>query len=305
MTRPGAEARQATMLDRLLAEGATGFGTGPGLENALKDAVDIEASEPFSYLRERTQDVEGQGPGGDLSAADFPDCQPQGLGDVAELIEGERMNVIPPVFFEGSFPADRATAFDSRPGEAAGIISNDLQSVRAGVLVFCSVDVPESLGLSLPDGTSYVYRVAPYVDLGMPETQIYGPPILWLIPVSEDGEVLVKTTDSDIAIFVYPTPEGSDWEQEEGARTVHQGLRGMLYGALFCMCCANSTLGEDLMIGSPSSCGIGTLLIGGLKKKLDSRGRANELGLGHALTVCRDVFGPAGFGPDGDEAGTP
>lgn len=293
MTRSGAEFRQTTMLDRLRAEGATGFGTSPGLDDVLADAVNVEASEPFEYLRERTQDVEEQGPGGDLSAADFPDCHPEGLARVGELCEGEQMSVIPPVFFEGSFPAETATAFDPRPTEAAGIMSNDLDNVRAGALVVCSEDVPDELGLSLPERMRYVLRITPYVDLGVTAAEVYGPPIMWLIPVSEDGEVLVDTADQDICIFVLPAPEGSDWEPEEGARVVHQALRAILYGALFSMCCVN-TLGERVMVGSPSSCGIGTLYISTLAKRLDGRGKAKELGLGHALTVCREDFGPVG-----------
>lgn len=300
MTRPGAEFRQTTMLDKIRAEGATGFGTNSGLDDVLADAVDIEASEPFSYLRERTQDVEEQGPGGDLSAADFPDCHPESLARVGELSEGEPMSVIPPVFFEGSFPTGMATAFDPRPGEAAGIMSNDLESLGAGALVLCTEDVPEELGLELPENTRYVLRITPYVDLGVGATEVYGPPIMWLIPVSEDGEVQVDTADQDIAIFVLPTPEGSEWDQEEGARVVHQALRPILYGALFSMCCANA-LGEGVMVGSPSSCGIGTLYISGLAEKLDGRGRANELGLGHALTVCREEFGPGEAGAKEDK----
>ena len=293
MSRPGAEFRQKTMLDRLRAEGATGFGINPGLDDVLADAVDIEASEPFEYLRERTQDVEEQGPGGDLSAADSPDCHPEGLARVGELSEGEQMDVIPPVFFEGSFPAGMATAFDPRPGEAAGIMSNDLESLRAGALVVCTEDVPDELGLSLPESTRYILRITPYVDLGVGVTEVYGPPIMWLIPVSEDGAVLVDTADQDIAIFVMPSPEGSDWELESGARVVHQALRAIPYGALFSMRCVN-TLGERVMVGSPSSCGIGTLYISSLTKRLDGRGKAKELGLGHALTVCRRDFGPIG-----------
>lgn len=292
MTRPGAQYRQTTMLDKLREEGATGFGTGPGLADALRDAINIEASEPFSYLRERTQNVCEEGPGGDLSVSDFPDCHPQGIGDVAELVEGEQISMIPPVFFEGSFPADRATAFDPRPGEAAGIMSTDLDNLRAGALVFCTEDVPEEIGVSMADRRRYVLRITPYVDLGTPGIDVYGPPIMWLIPVSEDGEVLVEPADKDIAIFVYPTPEDSAWEQEQGAHVVHQSLRGILYGALFCMCCTNSRSGVS--VGSPSSCGIGTLYISELAQKLDDQGKATQLGLGHALTVCREEFGPVG-----------
>lgn len=289
MTRPGAEQRQTTMLDKLLEEGATGFGTGPGLADVLKDAISIEASEPFGYLRERTQHVHEEGPGGDLSAADFPDCHPEGLGQIAELSEGARMDYVPPVFFEGEFPADRAAAFDPRPGEAAGIISTDLEHVRAGVLVFCTVDVPEEVGVSLPEQTSYVLRVVPYVDLGVGATGIHGPPMMWLIPVSDYGEVLVDVADNDIAIYVYPTPEGSDWDQDQGARIVHHSLRAMLYGVLFCTCCANAAV-EGVMVGSPSSAGIGTLHISAITEILDREGKAKELGLGHALTVCRYAF---------------
>ncbi|WP_047865447.1 hypothetical protein [Rubrobacter aplysinae] len=297
MTRPGADARRTTMLDKLLEAGAGGFGTGPGLASVLESAIPIEASEPFSYLRERTQHVHEEGPGGDLSAADFPDCHPEGLAVLAELAGGRHMDAIPPVFFEGSFPADRATAFDPRPGETAGMVSTDLESVNAGVLVFCGEDLPERVGISLPDQTRYVLRVVPYVDIGAGATNIHGPPIMWLIPVSEHGEVLVEPIDKDIAIFVYPTPEGSDWDQDQGARIVHQSLRSMLYGVLFAMCCANSTANsttECVTAGSPSSAGIGTLHISALTQKLDREGKAKELGLGHALTVCREAFGPLG-----------
>ena len=292
MSTEGAAARRTTMLDRLLKEGATGFGTGLGLEAALKDAVNIEASEPFEYLRERTQHIHEEGPGGDLSAADFPDCHPGGLAEVAELVLGQRLDYIPPVFLEGSFPTDRATAFDPRPAEDAGIISTDLEAARAGVLVFCTEGWPREISVSMPQQTRYVLRVVPYVDLGLADSAIHGPPMMWLIPLSEDGKVLVEAADNDIAIFVFPIPEGSDWNQEEGARLVHYSLRATLYGALFSICCSGA-LGDEVEVGPSHSAGVDALHIGGLAERLDKQGRAKELGLGHALTVCRDTFGPA------------
>ncbi|MBA3231318.1 MAG: hypothetical protein H0T05_00695 [Acidobacteria bacterium] len=288
--QPGPPA-QGTLLDKLLSDDVGGFGNGPG-HGVLEDAVNIDAGEVFAYLRQRTPTRES-GPGGDLSVTDFPNCHPEGLGVLADEVFGEQLDFIPPVFLEGSFPADSAVAFDPRPGYPAGVMSTDVESARAGALLVTGEGEPNENNRALPTQPRYVMRCAAYVDLGMTGMEAVGPPLVWAVPLSDEGEVLCQPGDLDLPMSLYGPPEGSDWQTNDGAEIVHQRLRPVLYAALFTVCCANALYESDgklVRMSNPPEKDHPTLHIPGLAAMLDREGSAGELGLGHALTVCREVF---------------
>jgi hypothetical protein len=121
------------------------------------------------------------------------------------------------------------------------------------------------------------------------------PAMMWYLPVTAQGEVLTFAGGSDeLKIFVPGVGQLTDLE--DVVDFVSQAQRPLVLSALFSLACLGAS--DDNTGSSPWVISVGSDAVGprysvdvtGLRRMLEVEGRASDLGLSHALTVCREEF---------------
>lgn len=145
-----------------------------------------------------------------------------------------------------------------------------------------------------------VLQVACYAELceeagAGGEPPVIEPGALWYLPLGEDGRVIEVAGDSDeLMLFA---PGVSDNEALEDvmdflADSQRQFLLALLF-SLGCMGAAKDGRSAKVTVSEAGEDAVGAvrrLEFSGLNSVLASKGSAGELGLAHALTVCRAEF---------------
>lgn len=132
-------------------------------------------------------------------------------------------------------------------------------------------------------------------DFGSGREALIEPSVIWYLPVEPDGHVTETSGDSDELMLLAPGA-GSTEDLEEVMDYVSEGQQPVILSALFSVAClgaATPSRNSSSRVERLGSDGIGAvyrLRMGSLARTLDERGRAPELGLSHALTVCREDF---------------
>lgn len=290
---------EPTLLARILQEGVErgplGYPKGEELgvpQALLKEAGLVDAAGAFEYFWARGLGPSA-GPASFPPVRDFPNCDPGFMQRFAG--ENDRAGS---AFFEGRCPV----------GEGAW--------VRAGILAVGgrvgSGVVGEDLEAELPQAARSVLRLTPYLELhGEPGRRLAGPAICWLVAVGEHGGVLVEGSEG-VPFEVLRDPDAKNagaavdhvWAHE-----TYRGLAPLLYAALFAVCCANWAAlrgqvpnallkvtprpirrGNIQLVPVQRGSGLWKLDPLPLLKRLEERGRARDMGLGHALLSCRSEF---------------
>lgn len=125
------------------------------------------------------------------------------------------------------------------------------------------------------------------------------PGAIWHLPLGEDGRVLDVAGDSDeLMLFA---PGVGDLEDLEDVKDFLAGSqRQFILALLFCVGCMGVARYEGagkVMLTDGSEDSLGDVRVvdsSGLGSVLESKGGAGDLGLAHALTVCREQFGETG-----------
>lgn len=148
---------------------------------------------------------------------------------------------------------------------------------------------------------SVVIQLLPYALL---DRELYGgrvqePRVVYYLPVDESGRV--RSVGSDEALpMVIPGYDPRTTDGETIGMVLARGHRPLILAVLFSLACAGADKGHhrapQLRLAGRDSCGPLKRLVmedrmGNLRHSLDGRGSARELGLSHALTVCRHEFG--------------
>jgi hypothetical protein len=132
-------------------------------------------------------------------------------------------------------------------------------------------------------------------DDGSGSGDLIEPAMIWYLPVSEEDEALSFAGGSD-ELKLFAPGVGQLAHLEDVVDFVAQAQRPLLLSALFSLACLGAS---DAGTGSsPRVTATGSDTVGpvysvnmiGLSRMLEIEGRASDLGLSHALTVCRGEF---------------
>lgn len=121
------------------------------------------------------------------------------------------------------------------------------------------------------------------------------PAEIWYLPVNMSGYGVEMSAGSDELMMVAPGV-GELEDFEDVMDDLFDAQRPLLLSVLFALGCLGSATGTGpssarLEAAGTDACGeVGVLSLGGLSSLLDRRGDASDLGLSHALTVCRAEF---------------
>lgn len=131
--------------------------------------------------------------------------------------------------------------------------------------------------------------------------EVHAPQMIYYLPLDERGRV--RAVGSDEALpMVIPGFDPRTADGETIGMVLARGHRPLILAVLFSLACAGAGKGHrhnapQLRLAGRDSRGPLKRLVmedrmGNLRHSLDERGSAKDLGLSHALTVCRDEFGP-------------
>lgn len=121
------------------------------------------------------------------------------------------------------------------------------------------------------------------------------PSEIWYLPVDKHGYGVEMSAGSDEMMMVAPGV-GALEDFEDVMDEIFDAQRPLLLAVLFSLGCLGASVGTgpsapQLEAVGKDSCGeVSALGMGGLSAALDRRGAASDLGLSHALTVCRAEF---------------
>jgi len=130
---------------------------------------------------------------------------------------------------------------------------------------------------------------------GETEPLLIEPSVIWYLPVGLDGYVVEIGGGSDELMMVAPGV-GSTGDLEDVMDYLGEAQRPLLLAALFSLGCVGAARkggpgSPRLEEGEADGMGVvHKLWMSGLRRILDVHGRAGELGLSHAITVCRTEF---------------
>lgn len=298
------------MLESLLGGNAPGLVGGwdgrEWLRAELQRAVVVEAGEAMAFYETGTPE---EGSSFDLRA--FPN-----IATPFEL----------PMFFEGESRGTVISAGGERRARR-GLLTWPPRDIP--------VHDPEVARETLAGAVDLV-AVAPFMDLavGAPG-EVSGPPVVWVVPVGAEGWAAPGPGGS-IGMLTAFRRRGrlSEDERREAENVPFMAsiLVNELHMALFCLSCLNAVVRRGVLepewgyrsevgalrnvwgpvprrgrplegvrrrVGLLRDRGVASrvLEVGPLLKKLRSAGRAEDVGLGHALTACRkEFFGRAAAG---------
>lgn len=125
--------------------------------------------------------------------------------------------------------------------------------------------------------------------------ELIEPAMMWYLPVTREGEALAFSGEAD-EMKLFAPGVGDLAQLEDVVDFVAQAQRPLILATLFSLACAGASNG-----GTPSSPRLAatgsdtlgpaySLNVTGLSRMLEIEGRASDLGLSHALTVCRGEF---------------
>lgn len=174
-------------------------------------------------------------------------------------------------------------------------LANDSRAEFYEYLFADSVDLEELWGVLQMMCFVELDSAEPNADVGDTELLVVEPSVIWYLPVGLGGYVVETGRGSDELMMIAPGV-GSTGELEDVMDFLGEAQRPLLLAALFSLSCAGAARKGGP--GAPrleeaGSDGLGPvfeLSMSGFRRILDVHGRGAELGLSHALTVCRAEF---------------
>lgn len=135
------------------------------------------------------------------------------------------------------------------------------------------------------------------IEGGAPEggRSLIEPSLIWYLPLAGDGRIYELGGVSDELMLV--APDVGDLESlDDVMDDVADAQKPLLQAVLFSLACAGAARKANASspvmerIGEDAVGPVETLRMGALGAALDQRGSVRDLGLSHALTVCRAEF---------------
>lgn len=250
------------------------------LRKTLKAATVVETSEALDYFIRRTPEEEA------FTIRVFPNLTPASTR---------------PLFFEGRAPAaatggTRAFVIKSATERAGQDAMKDISPTRMGYLVRAGVFGEGDEPPWWPAGAQLMVELAPFIERA--DGEIDKPPLMWQLPLDAQGAVV--PVDSGDALPMMLTDPGlvdaSPTELQSMVDTLSDVYRGVLFCGLFILSAMNAYRDGESLCDLQKTGKWWTrdkgykLSIAGLEEHLEQRAKATEIGLGHALTVCRENF---------------
>lgn len=294
----------------MLHEGAAVFAASPVLE----------ASEATAYFLEQTPDEQN------FSIADMPLAR--GLGWLAEGNRGAFVETVAPPerglawasLLTGAVDREdlaetidrggrlRAVDMEVEEGDPGLALMEPGLVDRAGVFVYLDDAVGDDrrgnfyeylFGGELEvDELAGMLQLMCFAELGDgdgKQSTLIEPAHIWYLPVDGDGRLLEVGEESSQMMMV--VPGASDPERlGEVMDTLAEVHRPLILSTLFALGCAGAALVDESEYRTIAVCGEDTLgevhevRLGPIRKLLERHGQVSELGLSHALTVCRESF---------------
>lgn len=188
------------------------------------------------------------------------------------------------VFIEGRAP-ERSPFAESNGRVGFAVMKTDRETAKAQGL-------QGELELLKATKAGSTLRIQPFWEFG---EQIQTTPVSWHVPVKLDGRPSVSRA-APHPVISYGSPELCEIVLPEGddtPREVRLATVDMLGGALFGICCMSAVRpepDEGLVRWSGQPPQDAALDVGPLAQDLRDRGKADRLGLAHAMAVCRKDF---------------
>lgn len=146
-----------------------------------------------------------------------------------------------------------------------------------------------------------VVRMLPFValDAGLYGDTVQPPQVIYYLPIGSERRVRPVTTDEGVPMVI-PGFDPATEDAESIGGVLGRGHRPLQLAVLFSLACAGARKGHrhaspSVRQSGKDACGsVSRLAInegrGNLRASLDGLGNARDLGLAHALTVCRGEF---------------
>ncbi len=133
------------------------------------------------------------------------------------------------------------------------------------------------------------------------------PQVVYYMPIGHNGRIRPLDGAESLPMVIPDQDPAAARAADHGAlaSVLAKGHRPLHLAALFSLVCAGAcgSSGEEPAVLEDALGARRVLQMDAIRAELEVAGRAGSLGLSHALTVCRELFGGVGFGSEPAEQG--